>query len=95
MVRACDIGRKRKLDPVLRRYVLATALPLGIACMIGGFYLGFGFVSIEAAYESPMLEKVFLSTFIAFSCGAAGTIVGAFIGSTVYRFKEIRDKKSG
>jgi len=95
MVRACDIGKKNKLDPVLRKYVLVTAIPLGLAGMIAGFYLGFGFVSTEAAYESPLMEKVFLSTFIAFSCGAACTIFGAVIGSTAYRFKEWKDKKSG
>jgi hypothetical protein len=38
---------------------------------------------------SPLMEKVFLSTFIAISCGAAGMIIGAFIGSTIYRFREM------
>jgi len=95
MQRACDIGKKRKLDPILRKYVLVTAIPLGLVCMVAGFYLGFGFVSHESAYESPMMEKIFLSTFIAFSSGGAGTIIGAFIGSTVYRFKEMKNKKRG
>jgi predicted benzoate:H+ symporter BenE len=95
MVRACDIGKKNRLDPLLRKYILVTSIPLGLAGMIAGFYLGFGFVSVEAAYESPMLEKIFLSTFIAFSCGAACTIFGAFIGSTIYRFREWKDKNRG
>jgi len=92
MQRACDIGKKNKLDPALRKYVMYGAAPAGLASLIGGFYLGFGFVSHEAAMASPLMEKVFLSTFIAISCGAAGMIIGAFIGSTIYRFREMGKK---
>lgn len=94
MQRACDIGKKNQMDPTLRKYVMYGAAPVGFASLIAGFYLGFAFVSNEAAIDAPLMEKVFLSTFISISCGAAGMIIGAFIGSTIYRFKEYGNKKS-
>lgn len=88
MQKACDIGKKNKLDPVLRKYVLGTGAVCGLASLIAGFYWGFAFISNDAALGAPLSDKIFLNIFIAVSCGAAGLIVGAFIGSTVYRFKE-------
>ncbi|MHB8174109.1 MAG: hypothetical protein ACYDFU_06590 [Nitrospirota bacterium] len=88
MQRACDIGKRNKLDPSLRRWVLSFASLFGFAGLIGGFYLGFGFVTNEAAINSPLMEKFFLNTFIAISCAAAGMIFGAFAGSTIYRIIE-------
>ncbi len=88
MQRACDIGEKNKLDPALRRWVLSFASIFGLAGLIGGFYLGFGFVTSAAALHSPFMEKLFLNTFIAISCAAAGMIFGAFTGSTIYRIIE-------
>jgi len=93
MQKACDIGKKGKFDPLLRKYLLISGGTLGLVSMIGGFYVGFGVVSNEAVVGSPLLEKIFLTTFIAVSCGAAGLIIGAAIGSTVYRFKERASKK--
>ena len=95
MQRACDIGKKNKLDPKLRRWVLSFAAVFGVCGLIGGFYLGFGFVTGEAAANSPMFEKLFLNTFIAISCAAAGMIFGALIGSTIYRFIEKPNRESG
>ena len=88
MQRACDIGKRNKLDPSLRRWVLFFASVFGLAGLIGGFYIGFGFVTGEAAMHSPFMEKLFLNTFIAISCSAAGMIFGAFTGSTIYRIIE-------
>lgn len=86
--RACDIGKKNKLDPALRRWVLSFAAVFGLAGLVGGFYVGFGFVTGDAALNAPLMEKLFLNTFVAISCAAAGMIFGAFIGSTIYRFIE-------
>lgn len=88
MLRACDIGKRRKMDPALRRWVLSFAAVFGLAGLIGGFYLGFGFVTGEAALAAPLFEKLFLNTFISISCAAAGMIAGAFVGSTIYRLIE-------
>ncbi|MBI5695697.1 MAG: hypothetical protein HZC51_08165 [Nitrospirae bacterium] len=93
MQRACDIGKKRKMDPVLRRYILVCASVFAAAGLFGGFYLGFGFVTNEAAAEAPLFEKFFLSTFLSISFAAGGMIIGAAIGSTIYRFKERGEKK--
>lgn len=87
MQRACDIGKKNKLDPELRKYVLSFAIVFGLVSLIAGFYLGFGIISHESVMASPIMEKFFLNTFIAISCGAAGMIIGAFVGSTIYRVK--------
>ena len=65
MQRACDIGKRNKLDPALRRWVLSFASAFGAAGLIGGFYIGFGFVTSAAALRSPLMEKFFLNTFIA------------------------------
>ncbi len=93
MKRACDIGKQNKLDPVLRRYILSFAASFGISCLIGGFYLGFDIISHEPAMASPFMENALLNIFIAISCGAAGMIIGAFVGSTLYRIKERKDRK--
>ena len=87
MQRACDIGKKNNLDPVLRKYILSFAIVFGLVSLVAGFFLGFKVISHEAAMASPLMEKFFLNTFIAISCGAAGMIIGAFVGSTIYRVK--------
>ncbi|MGA2193090.1 MAG: hypothetical protein ABSG42_06915 [Nitrospirota bacterium] len=92
--RACDIGKSRKLDLVLRRYTLISASVCGLLSLVAGFYLGFGMVTGEPAANSPLFEKLFLNTFISISCGAAGMILGALIGSVIYRFKE-KSRKTG
>ena len=88
MPRACDIGKKNKLDPALRRWTLGFGAGFALVGLVAGFYLGFGFVTHEAAQGSPLFEKMFLNTFIAISCAAAGLILGALVGSTIYRFKK-------
>jgi hypothetical protein len=88
MQRACDIGKKNKLDPALRRYVLWTGAVCSVISLVAGFYAGFAFISNDAALGAPLSDKIFLNIFIAISCGAAGLIFGAFVGSTVYRIKE-------
>jgi len=93
MQRACDIGKRNKLDPMLRKYTLVCAASLGLVGLIAGFYIGFAFISNDAALNAPIFEKFFLNTFFAISSGAAGMIIGAFIGSTIYRFKERAVKK--
>ena len=94
MKRACEIGKKNKLDPILRRYILSFAAAFGISCLVGGFYLGFDVISHESAMASPFLESALLNIFIAISCGSAGMIFGAFVGSTLYRIKERKDRKN-
>ncbi len=93
MRRACEIGKKNKLDPILRRYILSFAAAFGVSCLIGGFYLGFDIISHEPAMAAPFMENALLNIFIAISCGAAGMIFGAFVGSTLYRIKERKDRK--
>jgi len=88
MQKACDIGKKNKLDPALRKYVLTSGAFFGLACLICGAYLGFRVVTNQAVAGSPFSEKLSICSFIAISCGAAGLIFGAFVGSTVYRFVE-------
>jgi len=85
MQKACDIGKKNNLDPVLRKYVLISGAFFGLASMICGFYAGFAFISNDAALGAPLSDKIMLNIFISVSCGAAGLIFGAFVGSTVYR----------
>ena len=88
MKRACDIGKQRKIDPALRRYTLVSGAAFGLAGLVGGFFAGFSFVTHEAAAASPLMEKFFLNLFISISGGAAGLIIGAFIGSVAYRIRE-------
>lgn len=92
MARACDLNKKNKLDPVMRRYILGSAAVFGIAGLVAGYYYGLGIVSNEAVIDSPLTEKLFLNSFIAVSAAAAFMIFGAFVGSTIYRFKERSDK---
>jgi len=87
MQRACDIGKKRKLDPSLRRYTLTSAVIFGLTGLVIGFWAGLKVVSHQNALDAPFLEKFFLNTFLALSGGGMGVIFGAFIGSTVYRLK--------
>jgi len=94
MKTACDPARRRRLDPALRRHVMAGGALLGLISLIGGFYLGFGLVTNDAALASPMFEKFWLNIFIAISCGTAGMIVGAFIGGVAYRMRN-RGKSVG
>jgi hypothetical protein len=88
MQRACDIGKKRKLDPVLRRYVLSFAVVFTAIGLVAGYYAGLAFAVNENTIAAPQSQKLMLTSFIAVSGGAAGLIFGAFIGSTIYRFKE-------
>jgi len=84
MARACSTRRK-KADPVLRKYTLTTALTFAAAGLMLGFYFGYGMVTEDVAAGSPIFEKIFLTTFISFSCAAAGLIFGGYLGSTIYR----------
>ncbi len=86
MPRACDIGKRNKLDPRLRRWLLTSAGIFAFIGLVGGSYVGFGIVTGEAALKSPFMDKLFLNSFIAVSGAAAGMIFGAFVGSTLYRF---------
>ena len=92
MQRACDIGKKRKLDPVLRRYVLSFAVVFTLVGLVAGYYAGLSFVVNENTVGAPTSQKLFLNIFIAVSGGAAGLIFGAFVGSTIYRIKERKQK---
>jgi hypothetical protein len=86
MARACDIGKRNKLDPRLRRWLLTSAAIFAFIGLIAGSYAGYGIVTGEAALKSPFIDKLFLNSFIAVSAAAAGMIFGAFVGSTLYRF---------
>jgi hypothetical protein len=86
MQRACDIGKRNKLDPRLRRWLLTSAAIFAFIGLIAGSYLGFRIVTAEAAHKSTFTDKLFLNSFIAVSSAAAGMIFGAFVGSTLYRF---------
>jgi hypothetical protein len=84
--RACDIGKRNKLDPRLRRWLLTSAAIFAFIGLVGGSYVGYGIVTGDAALKSPFMDKLFLNSFIAVSAAAAGMIFGAFVGSTLYRF---------
>ncbi|MGC2424052.1 MAG: hypothetical protein WA666_06850 [Nitrospirota bacterium] len=86
MQRACDIGKRNKLDPRLRRWLLTSAAIFAFTGLIAGSYIGYGIVNGAAAIKSPFMDKLFLNSFIAVSLAAAGMIFGAFVGSTLYRF---------
>ena len=86
MQRACDIGKRNKLDQRLRRWLLTSAAIFAFIGLLAGIYIGFGIVTADAALKSPFMDKFFLNSFIAVSSAAAGMIVGAFVGSTLYRF---------
>ncbi len=92
MQRACDIGKKRKLDPALRRYVLSFAVVFMLVGLVAGYYAGLSFVVNENTIDAPMSQKLAMNIFIAVSGAAAGLIFGAFVGSTIYRFIERKPK---
>jgi membrane associated rhomboid family serine protease len=83
--RACDIGKRNKLDPRLRRWLLTSAAIFAFIGLVAGCWVGYGIVS-AADIKSPLIDKLFLNSFIAVSAAAAGMIFGAFVGSTLYRF---------